>query len=43
VGPSLGKHWASPKKMKSCAFQVRGGKNGGDNLTNTRNYEKKKR
>jgi len=22
--PSLGKHWALPLKMKSCAFQVRG-------------------
>jgi len=23
--PSLGKYWASPQKMKSCTFQVRGG------------------
>jgi len=32
VGPSLGKHWALPKKMKSCVFQVRDGKNGGGNF-----------
>ena len=37
MGPSLGKHKISSLRAKLSAFQVRGGKNGGDNFNLLKN------